>query len=66
MKVTVIFEQSMEEDGTDTNTIMSNSTIEDMYGLLQLYGDAARAAGFTYVDRVGFCTDKGAETWGEF
>ncbi len=37
--------------------------IEDV---LDFLGDALRAAGYTYVDRVGFSTEKGEMKWSKF
>lgn len=66
MKVTIFFETNMNEDGVDQGVMIERDGIELITDLLDLYGDAARAAGFSYVDRMGYSTEKGSETWSKF
>jgi hypothetical protein len=61
-----MFESNINEDGYDDTVTYSRDGIETIRDLLDFYAVAARAASFSYVDRVGYTTDKGAQTWGNF
>lgn len=66
MKVFIAFETDINEDGVDQTVTLERDGVEFVTDLLDFYTDAAKAAGFTYVDRVGYATDKGEQTWGRF
>ena len=38
----------------------------DLNDLMYFFADAARTAGYTYVEQVGCCTGDDKETWSEF
>lgn len=46
-----------------TRLIDNDATIEDVTNFL---AHALRAAGYTYVDRVGIATERGEEKWSKF
>jgi len=66
MKVLIHFETDLETDGVEQSITLERSNIDLVTDLLDFYADAAKAAGFTYVDRMGYATDKGSETWSKF
>lgn len=63
MQVIITAINDIEGDGVDGEMSMTRN-IEDLQGLSQLYADAARAMGFTYVEDVGFEKDDGEMTFG--
>jgi len=64
MRVTIMFETDTEEDGYDQTVMLSRDNVNFIQDLLDFYADASRSAGFTYVHRVGYATEKGEQTWG--
>jgi len=66
MKVLIHFEADLETDGVEQSVTLERNSVEYVTDLLDFYADAAKAAGFTYVDRVGYATDKGSQTWSKF
>jgi hypothetical protein len=56
--------------GYDTgalNTVtLERDEVEDLYALSLFFADAARAAGYTYVESVGFEKDDGEMVFGGF
>lgn len=55
-----------EEDGYSGNVRMSRDEIGDIYELADLFSEAARAMGFSYVKAVGFEKDDGQIVWSDF
>jgi hypothetical protein len=66
MKVSVTFENTMNEDGVDTKTTYEHGCVTDMQDLSWVFAEAARAGGFTYVEQVALVTESGKETWSEY
>jgi len=66
MKVLIHFETDLEADFIEQTITLERNNIELVTELLDFYADAAKAAGFTYVDRVGYATEKGSQTWSKF
>lgn len=66
MKVTIIFENDMEEDGLEDAVAYTRGNVFFIQDLLDVYAVAARAASFSYVDRVGYSTEKGEAVWSKF
>ena len=66
MRVTVRFESTIEEDGHDLDVTLEKRGVIDLYEMSDLFSDALRAAGFTYVDSVGWKDSKGNENWSRF
>lgn len=66
MKVTVIFQSDAEEDGISDTVMYTRDDVEFIQDLLDVYAVAARAASFTYVDRIGYATEKGETIWSKF
>lgn len=66
MKVTIIFEDDDQDDGFSGSTSIVRKNLETDFDLLYVFGEAARAAGFSYVDRVGYSTNRGVIKWGHF
>jgi hypothetical protein len=64
MKISVMIEFSLEEDGYDGSLIFTREDVSDLTTTAQFFGDVVRGAGYGYVDDVGFSTDKGNEFWG--
>ena len=61
MKITVICENTMNEDGVDTRTTYEHNGVEFLGDLAYVYGEAARAMGFPYVSDVIIKTEGGEE-----
>jgi hypothetical protein len=51
------------EDGGDSVKLVRHE-VEDLYALSLFFADAARAAGYTYVESVGFEMDDGEMVFG--
>jgi len=51
------------EDGGDSVKLVRHE-VEDLYALSLFFADAARAAGYTYVESVGFEKDDGEMVFG--
>lgn len=66
MKLIITFESSNEEDGFVGSTTVERNDVDDLNSLAQAYADAARAAGFTYVETVAFEKDDGQMVFGDF
>lgn len=66
MKVTIIFENSQEEDGIADAVAYTRDGVNFVTDLLDVYAVAARAASFSYVDRIGYATEKGEMVWSKF
>jgi|TARA_R110000822_G_scaffold186425_2_gene325460 hypothetical protein len=66
MKVTIEFESTGEEDGFYGTTTLVRHDVDDLHALAQVYADAARAGGFTYVENVAFEKDDGQMVFGGF
>jgi len=66
MKVSIMFESTIEDDGHDQTVVLEKPVVIDLYEMTDFFSDSLRAAGFTYVDSVGWKDDKGNETWSKF
>jgi hypothetical protein len=51
-----------EDDGDSVKLVRHE--VEDLYALSLFFADAARAAGYTYVESVGFEKDDGEMVFG--
>jgi len=56
-------EITFTEDGGDSVKVVRHE-VEDLYALSLFFADAARAAGYTYVESVGFEKDDGEMVFG--
>ena len=61
MRVTIVFESDINEDGVDSVVAYSQSGVEDLSSLAWVMAEATRAGGFTYVATVKYTTDNGNE-----
>lgn len=66
MKVTITFTTDCEDDGFNGSTEVVRNEVLDLYDLGRAYGEAARAAGYTYVEDVAFEKDDGTMVFGGF
>lgn len=66
MQVTMTFNSESEADGFQGSTTVVRYNVDDLYGLGRAFADAARAAGYTYVEDVGFEKDDGSMVFGDF
>ena len=66
MQVTMRFNSESEADGFQGSTTVVRYNVDDLYSLGRAYADAARAAGYTYVEDVGFEKDDGSMVFGDF
>ena len=65
MQVSITFTPDSEDDGFDGSTTVVRGGIDDLYGLGYAFADAARAAGYTYVQDVAFEKDDGSMVFSE-
>jgi len=66
LKVTVTIENDHEDDGFSGSTTVTRNGVETDYDLMYYFGEVARIAGFTYVDRVGWADKRGVTKWSDF
>lgn len=66
MRVEITFSSSEEDDGFNGSTTIVRDDIDCLHSLGRAYGEAARAAGFTYVQDVAFEQDDGQMVFGDF
>ena len=66
MKVSIVFESTLNEDGYDETLLLQREGVEDFYDMMEFYRQASRAVGFDYVDRIGYADSKGVVKWGKF
>jgi hypothetical protein len=59
MRVKIIFEASVEEDGFEAEITYSRNNVETLEDLSWTYSEASRAGGWTYTDAVSIHTDEG-------
>lgn len=64
--VSIVFDCNMEEDGIDGSVTLVRHGVEDLHALSRFCADAARAAGYNYVQDVGFEKDDGNMVFGGF
>lgn len=50
----------------EQTVVLKRTNSNDLYDALDFIGQALRAAGFSYVDRVGVATERGEEKWSRF
>lgn len=55
-----------DEDGYSGSVRMSRDDVSDLYQLADLFTEAARAIGFSYVKAVSFEKDDGEVVWSDF
>ena len=66
MKVTITFTPDCEDDGFNGSTEVVRNEVIDLCELGRAYTDAARAAGYTYVEDVAFEKDDGSMVFGGY
>lgn len=66
MRVSLQFDFGAEEDGFDGTLTYTRIEVDDLYALAQMFTDAVRGAGFSYVVNTGFERDDGNVVFGEF
>jgi hypothetical protein len=65
-KVTLTYYEGDLETGEREMTLSRSKEEMDLLDLMYFFADAARAAGYTYVEQVGCSKGDGEETWSEF
>lgn len=66
MKLTITFEQDINEDGIDGSASIVRNDVQTVEDILSAFSYAFRSAGFTYVERVGVGMKDGKSVWSEF
>lgn len=61
MKITVIAESNMNDDGIDSKASYEQSGVECLSDLSHVLAEATRAIGFPWVDEVVIKTEEGLE-----
>lgn len=65
MKVTVIFENNMNEDGEDSVAMFSKEDVVTVEDMLNVFGRASHAGGFTYLESLQAFSEK-RSFWAHF
>ena len=65
-KVTMTYYEGDVETGEREMTISRSKEDMNLHDLMYFFADAARSAGYTYVEQVGCSKECGEETWSEF
>jgi hypothetical protein len=65
-KVVMTYYEGDLETGEREMTISRSKEDMDLLDLLYFFADAARAAGYTSVERVGCAGEDGGQTWSEY
>ena len=55
-----------DSDGFSGSVRLSRDEITDIYELADMFTEAAKAMGFSYIKAVGFEKDDGQVVWGDF
>lgn len=66
MQITLDAYMEKEEDGFTGSVRLSREDVTDIYELADMFTEAAKAMGFSYVKAVGFEKDDGNMVWGDF
>jgi hypothetical protein len=66
MRVTIIFESNLEDDGVDTTTSYSHNNVEDLSTLAWVLAEGTRAGGYFMADRVVIHCDNGKKYESDF
>ena len=65
MRISVNAYMEKEEDGYSGSVDLNRDDITEAHELAQIFAEAARAFGFTYVKSVGFECEDGEMIWGD-
>mgnify|MGYP003637096142 FL=1 len=66
-KITLTYEEDKESGLTYDQTVtITRDGVEYIEDVLDFLAEALKAAGHSYVDRVGYSTDKGETFWSKF
>lgn len=66
MQITLDAYMEKEEDGFTGSVRLSREDVTDIYELADMFTEAAKAMGFSYVKAVGFEKDDGNMVWSDF
>ena len=66
MKVTILFEETVDDVGYNGQVLHVRDNIEDLHQLSDFLADAIRGVGFTYVNGVAFEKDDGEMVFGNY
>lgn len=66
MKVTILFEETIDEVGYNGQVLHVQDNIEDLRQLSDFLAAAVRGAGFSYVQGVAFEQDDGEMVFGNY
>lgn len=66
MQITLDAYMEKEEDGFTGSVRLSREDVTDIYELADMFTEAAKAMGFSYIKAVGFEKDDGNMVWGDF
>ena len=65
MRIDISTYMDKEEDGYNGSSNVTREDVDDLYGLAEVFTQAAIAMGYTYVNAVGFEKDDGTMVWGD-
>lgn len=66
MRIDIDAYMEKEDDGYDGSVRMSREGIDDIYQLADLFNEAAKAMGFSYIKAIGFEKDDESIVWSDF
>ena len=66
MQITLDAYMEKEEDGFTGSVRLSREDVTDIYELADMFTEAAKAMGFSYIKAVGFEKDDGNMVWSDF
>ena len=66
MQVTITFTPDCEDDGFSGSTTVTRNYVIELSELSNAFRDATNAAGYTYVEDVGFEKDDGTMVFGGY
>lgn len=65
MRIDISSYMDKDDDGYEGSSNVSRDGVEDLYTLAEVFTQACKAMGYTYVNSVGFEKDDGTMVWGD-
>lgn len=65
MRIDISAYMDKDEDGYEGSCNVTRDDVDDLYMLADVFTQAAKSMGYTYVNAVGFEKDDGTMVWGD-
>ncbi len=65
MRIDISAYMDKDDDGYEGSSNVTRDDVDDLYTLAEVFTQAAKAMGYTYVNAVGFEKDDGTMIWGD-